>query len=118
MKGPDAGVRVATRRDRLEGLSPDWEELPQLVVERDQASQQALVRVRDNGIGISSEMLPRVFDLFAQADAGRSERGLGIGLTLARRIVEMHGGKLEGASGGLGQGIEFCIRLPIVKSAT
>jgi signal transduction histidine kinase/CheY-like chemotaxis protein len=76
--------------------------------------EQAVIRVRDTGIGIAPDMLPRVFDLFAQAEQGleRAEGGLGIGLTLVRRLVEMHGGTVEAASGGLGNGAEFVIRLP------
>ena len=88
-----------------------------VIIEKDQASHEAVVRVRDNGIGIAPEMMPSVFDLFAQVEAVHSERGLGLGLTLARRIVEMHGGRLEGASSGLGQGSEFCIYLPMVDTA-
>jgi two-component system CheB/CheR fusion protein len=76
----------------------------------------AVVRVRDNGIGIEPELLPRVFDLFAQADTSstRRQHGLGIGLTLTKRLVEMHGGTIEARSGGLGKGSEFIIRLPII----
>jgi PAS domain S-box-containing protein len=78
---------------------------------------QALVRVRDDGIGMDPALLPRIFELFAQADASvsRSEGGLGVGLTLARRLVEMHGGSLTGASAGPGQGSEFVIRLPLAS---
>jgi CheY-like chemotaxis protein len=77
--------------------------------------EQALVRVRDTGIGIDPALLPRVFELFAQVDAtaSRAEGGLGVGLTLARRLVEMHGGSLTGSSAGSGQGSEFVIRLPL-----
>ena len=73
-----------------------------------------MVRVRDTGIGIAPEMLPHVFDLFTQADARRprSQGGLGIGLTLVRRLVEMHGGSVEAHSAGLGRGSEFVVRLP------
>jgi signal transduction histidine kinase len=73
------------------------------------------VRVRDTGIGITSDMLPRVFDLFTQAEnaLGRSQGGLGIGLTLVRRLVEMHGGSVYAYSAGLGQGSEFTTRLPL-----
>jgi CheY-like chemotaxis protein len=73
-----------------------------------------VVRVRDDGIGIGQEMLPRVFDLFAQADRSleRSQGGLGIGLTLVKRLVEMHGGRVEVHSDGLGHGSEFVVRLP------
>ncbi len=76
---------------------------------------QAVVRVRDNGIGIAPEMLPKVFDLFVQADhaATRSQGGLGIGLTLVKNLVEMHSGKVEAHSPGLGHGSEFVIHLPL-----
>jgi signal transduction histidine kinase len=72
------------------------------------------VRIKDNGIGIPPEVLPYVFDLFAQADhkAARSEGGLGIGLTLVKRLVEMHGGSVEAYSEGLGHGSEFVVHLP------
>ena len=77
---------------------------------------QAIVRVRDSGIGIAPEALPHLFDLFRQADAAapRSQSGLGVGLALVRNIVESHGGRVTGASGGLGQGSEFTVRLPRV----
>ena len=83
-----------------------------LIVE--QAQGEAVVRVRDNGIGIAPEMLPSVFDMFAQIESktDRSQGGLGIGLTLVRRLVEMHGGKIEAHSAGLGKGSEFLVRLP------
>lgn len=73
-----------------------------------------MLAVRDNGIGIKAEMLPKVFDLFTQADQSleRSQGGLGIGLTLVRSLVEMHGGSVSAASGGEGQGSEFVIHLP------
>ncbi len=71
--------------------------------------------VRDTGVGIPPAMLPRVFDLFTQVDRtlGRSQGGLGIGLALVKRLVEMHGGRVEAQSGGRGQGSEFTIRLPL-----
>lgn len=76
---------------------------------------QAIVRIRDTGIGISPDVLPRVFDMFEQAQPAleRSTGGLGIGLTLARRLVEMHEGGIEISSSGVGQGTEVEIRLPI-----
>jgi len=72
------------------------------------------VTVRDDGIGIDREMLPRVFDLFAQVVPGAqsSRGGLGIGLSLARTLVEMHGGRIEACSAGLGKGSEFVVSLP------
>ena len=72
------------------------------------------IRVRDQGIGIEAAMLPRVFDLFAQADGSldRAEGGMGIGLTLVDRLVRLHGGTVEVQSAGLGQGSEFSVRLP------
>ena len=82
------------------------------------SDRQAVIRVRDDGIGIAAEMLPRVFDLFTQADgsAARKQGGLGIGLTLVRRLVELHGGSVEVRSKGLGKGCEFTIRLPELKA--
>jgi signal transduction histidine kinase len=77
------------------------------------------IRISDNGIGIPASMLPTVFDLFSQAGAmdGRSRGGLGIGLALVKRLVEMHGGSVEIRSGGAGQGTEFLIRLPAAPPA-
>jgi PAS domain S-box-containing protein len=77
--------------------------------------QDAVVRVSDSGIGIDSKTLPRVFDLFAQAEQPmhRSAGGLGIGLTLSRRLVEMHGGTMTAASEGHGHGAVFTVRLPV-----
>jgi CheY-like chemotaxis protein len=73
------------------------------------------IRVRDHGIGIPPELLPKIFDLFTQADRSldRSHGGLGIGLTLARRLVELHGGILTASSEGVGRGSEFVVRLPM-----
>jgi len=75
-----------------------------------------VLRVRDTGIGIAPEMLPRIFDMFAQADRSldRAQGGLGIGLTLVKRLVEMHGGSVQAQSEGPGKGSEFTIRLPLV----
>jgi two-component system, chemotaxis family, CheB/CheR fusion protein len=74
----------------------------------------AVLRVRDTGVGLSREMLDSVFDLFMQADRSldRSQGGLGIGLTLVRRLVELHGGTVEAHSDGPGNGSEFIVRLP------
>ena len=84
-----------------------------LTVEENNA--EAVVRVRDEGIGIESELLPRIFDLFVQADHSLSRRrgGLGIGLTLVKRLVEMHGGRVSTSSDGIGKGSEFVVRLPV-----
>jgi signal transduction histidine kinase len=77
---------------------------------------EVVLRVRDTGIGISREMLPRVFDLFVQSDPflARSEGSLGVGLTLARTLVELHGGSINAHSEGSGRGSEFVVRLPVV----
>jgi signal transduction histidine kinase/ActR/RegA family two-component response regulator len=78
----------------------------------------ALISVADSGIGISREMLPRIFDMFAQAEQGlaRSQGGLGIGLTLVRRLVELHGGAITAESPGPGEGSTFTIRLPLAEA--
>jgi CheY-like chemotaxis protein/nitrogen-specific signal transduction histidine kinase len=84
-----------------------------LTVRREE--NQVVVRVRDTGVGISAEMLPRVFDLFAQSERSldRAEGGLGIGLPLVRRLTEMHGGIVEVFSAGPGRGSEFVVHLPV-----
>jgi len=75
---------------------------------------QAVVRIRDSGIGIAPDALPRIFDLFRQTDEAdvRSRSGLGIGLALVRNLVESHRGSVIAASAGLGKGSEFTVRLP------
>ncbi len=80
--------------------------------------EQAVVRVLDTGIGIAADLLPRVFDLFHQGNRAldRAEGGLGIGLTLVHRLVEMHGGSVEARSEGPGRGSEFIVRLPLVEA--
>ncbi len=77
---------------------------------------EAVVHVRDSGIGIPAGMLPHVFDLFVQGDRSlaRSQGGLGIGLTLVQRLVELHGGTVKAHSEGPGRGSEFIVRLPAV----
>ena len=72
--------------------------------------------VQDTGIGIAAEHLPHVFEMFSQVDRSleRSQGGLGIGLTLVKRLVEMHGGTVEAKSEGPGKGSEFVVRLPVL----
>jgi PAS domain S-box-containing protein len=84
----------------------------------EQDGDDAVIRVRDQGIGIHPDMLPRVFEMFRQADrtGGRSRGGLGIGLSLVKRIVEMHGGTVTAHSEGLGRGSEFIVRMPAVDA--
>ena len=79
--------------------------------------RQAVVRVRDAGIGIPPESLPRIFDMFGQADGdlSRMRGGLGIGLSLVRKIAELHGGTVEAHSAGAGSGSEFVLRLPAIE---
>jgi PAS domain S-box-containing protein len=81
----------------------------------ERAGPEVVVRVRDNGAGIAPGLLPHVFDPFTQADhsLARDPGGLGVGLTLVRRLVQMHGGAVEARSAGPGQGSEFTVRLPL-----
>src|SRR4029077_1250454 len=85
-----------------------------LVGERE--SEGVVLRVRDTGVGIASDLLPHIFDLFTQAERSldRSQGGLGIGLSLVKRLVEMHGGRVD-VSSVLGQGSEFVVHLPLSK---
>ena len=89
----------------------------QLLAERQ--GEEVVLRVLDNGVGMAPEMLAHIFDLFVQADhtLDRSEGGLGIGLTLVKCLVELHGGSIAAFSAGLGQGSEFVARLPILRDA-
>ena len=84
-----------------------------------QEGDTAVLRVRDTGVGIAPELLPRIFDLFTQAERSlaRSQGGLGIGLCLVQRLVELHGGSVEVYS-VLGQGSEFVVRLPVMLTST
>jgi CheY-like chemotaxis protein/two-component sensor histidine kinase len=79
------------------------------------SSDSVFIQVIDNGIGIAQEALPRIFQMFSQVKASqdRSDGGLGIGLALAKGLVELHGGQIEARSGGIGRGSEFIVCLPV-----
>ena len=123
----DAPLRVQGDRERLvqalanlldnaSKYTPDGG-LIQLELTHDDA--QAVLLVRDNGMGVAPELRERIFDLFVQGQRSpdRAQGGLGIGLALARRLVELHGGSLELASADADQGSEFRIRLPLSDTA-
>jgi two-component system CheB/CheR fusion protein len=76
---------------------------------------EAVIRIRDTGVGIAPEMLPKIWEMFAQADTSpdHGKSGLGIGLALARQLVHLHAGRIEAASEGIGKGSEFTVRLPL-----
>src|SRR6185503_4036073 len=80
----------------------------------------AVLRVRDDGVGMSPELIPRVFDIFVQGDRSldRSEGGLGIGLTMVERLVALHGGTVTAHSEGPGKGSEFVVRLPLAEAGS
>ncbi len=92
--GPGGDIRLTARRE----------------------ANTAVISVRDNGIGMSAELLPRVFDMFRQGPRtlDRGEGGLGLGLALVKNLVQMHGGQVEASSDGPGHGSEFVVRLPLV----
>ena len=91
-----------------------------IAVSSEREGNDAVIRVRDNGIGITADVLPRIFDMFVQAPqpSDRATGGLGIGLTLVHRIVELHGGTVIAASEGSDRGTEITIRLPLAGAAT
>jgi signal transduction histidine kinase/ActR/RegA family two-component response regulator len=93
--GAGGSISVAARVEARDGTRP----------------ATVTISVTDSGIGIAPEFLPRVFDLFTQGDRASSQPGLGIGLALARRLIEMHGGEISVRSDGLGQGSQFVVRL-------
>ncbi len=90
-----------------------------LTVKQADHEVEVVLRVRDTGVGIAPELLPRIFDLFTQAHRtlDRAQGGLGLGLSLVQKLVELHGGKVAAYSAGLGQGSEFVVRLPALSSA-
>jgi signal transduction histidine kinase len=91
----------------------------EITVRAEADGDSAILTVRDNGIGISGDMLPHVFDLFVQGPRGqgRDEGGLGIGLALARKIAEMHGGSVRAKSAGANRGSEFTVTVPLEQPA-
>jgi PAS domain S-box-containing protein len=89
-----------------------------ITLSAEQKADEVIVRVTDRGIGIPADHLPRIFQLFAQVETAsdRSQGGLGIGLSLVKGLIEMHGGKIEAHSEGPGRGSEFVARLPMISA--
>jgi PAS domain S-box-containing protein len=89
----------------------------EIKVQSSMQGNAAVLEISDNGMGIPAELLPRIFDLFVQGDRAldRSQGGLGIGLSVVRRLVEMHGGEVIARSAGAGEGSSFVIRLPLIE---
>jgi PAS domain S-box-containing protein len=102
-------------------FTPERGQIAVSVEAEEEKDRQRWVRiaVTDNGVGITPGVLPEIFNLFAQADStqGRSQGGLGIGLTLVRSFVDMHGGTVSGTSEGTGRGSTFVVRLPLLSDA-
>jgi two-component system CheB/CheR fusion protein len=103
----------------LDNAAKYTEEGGNILLTSEKLCNQVVIRVKDDGVGIPSHILPHVFDLFTQADRSldRSQGGLGIGLTLVRRLVELQGGSVEAHSAGPGKGSEFVIYLPVATDA-
>jgi PAS domain S-box-containing protein len=104
---------VANLLNNAAKYTPDSGQIA-LLLRRDES--EGVITVRDSGLGIPDDMLPRVFDMFTQVDQSlhRAQGGLGIGLALARSLVELHGGRISAHSRGAEQGSEFTVRLPLV----
>jgi two-component system CheB/CheR fusion protein len=121
---PKAPVRVDGDPVRLEQIITNLLENAakytepggQIQLQLTQNRGEAILSVRDNGIGLAPEHLETIFDLFTQVDSSlaRQGGGLGIGLTLVRRVLQLHGGRIEARSAGVGHGTEFIVRLPVV----
>lgn len=124
---PDASVCVEGDRVRLEQVVANLLENAikytepggRIGMTLTEEGGEAVLRVTDNGIGLAPESLDHVFEVFTQVSSSlaRSSGGLGLGLTVVRRILELHGGRIEAHSAGLGQGSEFVVRLPLKASA-
>ena len=120
---PEQAVRVRGDLTRLTQISANLlnnaakytEEGGRIGLTVEASGDEAVLRVRDTGVGIAADMLPHLFEMFTQVpgSVSRSEGGLGIGLTLVRGLVEMHGGTVAAQSEGHGQGSEFIVRLPL-----
>ena len=106
-------LSAEVRGDRIPGRGEDAS------VAGPTRTPHVVIKVRDNGIGISGDLLPHVFEMFTQGDRSESQRGgLGIGLSLVRALVQMHGGEIEAFSEGVGKGSEFIVRLPLTGELT
>jgi PAS domain S-box-containing protein len=114
---PDRLVQIVG--NLLTNAAKYTEEGGRIGLEAGREGQEAVIRVRDTGIGLAPDMLEKIFDLFAQVkrDLDRSQGGLGIGLTIVRNLVRMHGGTVAATSQGLGKGSEFVVRLPVSTTA-
>lgn len=112
-------TRLAQLLANLLGNAAKYTRVPnQIFLKVERRLEEAVIRVVDQGIGIEPEVLPNIFNLFVQADhsLARMQGGLGIGLTVVKRIVQMHGGSVAASSAGLGQGSEFVVRLPVSQA--
>jgi two-component system CheB/CheR fusion protein len=119
-------VRVMADPVRLEQIvwnllsnAAKYTDAGKIAVAVERSGDEAILSVQDDGIGIATELLPQLFELFFQADSSldRTGGGLGIGLNVTKRLVELHGGRIEGHSEGLGKGSEFTVHLPILLEA-
>jgi PAS domain S-box-containing protein len=110
----DAGRLEQVLSNLLHNAAKFTEDGGQVILSAGREGHEAVVRVRDTGVGIPPDLLPLIFDLFQQGDRtlDRSHDGLGIGLTLSRKLVELHEGTIEAVSEGVGTGSEFVVRLP------
>ena len=101
----------------LENATKYTEPGGQITLTLEQQGDEAVLSVRDNGVGIAQEELGRIFELFTQADStlGRKGGGLGLGLSVVQRVLGLHGGRIEARSAGLAAGSEFIVWLPTVS---
>jgi PAS domain S-box-containing protein len=114
----DATRLIQVVANLLNNAAKYTEEGGSIALRTEVKGDRALIRVKDTGLGIAPELLPHVFELFIQGERSldRSQGGLGIGLTLVQRLVELHGGRIEAFSAGLGKGSEFVVELPLAAA--